>query len=55
MKLEDVKEIVQSSDIKEVNKALKDGYELLKIAPSRFKSNDYETTGQVYILGRVSK
>jgi hypothetical protein len=51
MKLEDVKAVYQSSDIEQVNKKLKEGFELLKIAPSKIKASDYDYIGQVYILG----
>ena len=51
MKLEEIKKIKQTSEIKEVNEALEKGYELIKIVPTHVKSQDYEYKGQAYILG----
>ena len=51
MKLEEIKTIKQTSDINEVNKALKDGFEIIKIVPTQVKNQDYEYRGQAYILG----
>jgi hypothetical protein len=55
MKLEEVKELFQSSEISQVNTKLKDGWELLKIAPTKVKGNDYDLIGQMYILGRKNE
>ena len=52
MKIEDIKEVFQSSDVKEVNEKLKLGWKLYKIAPSKIKNSDYELTNQTYYMGR---
>ena len=52
MKLEDIKEVFQTTEYKEVNKSLDKGYKIIKIFNGRLKENNVEFQHPVYVLGR---
>lgn len=55
MKLSDVKQVKESYSDEEVNKFLKDGYELLKILSSRSTTIDVDEVRPCYVLGLRKK
>ena len=55
MKLSDVKQVKESYSDEEVNRYLKQGYELLKIISSRSTTIDVDEVRPCYILGLRKK
>ena len=53
MKLEEVSELKQTTEIDKVNELLKKGYKLIKILSTRTHNGDYDVVMPTYILGRT--
>ena len=50
MKLEEIKKVIQTTDVNEVNLNLKKDYEVIRIFNSRVKTQEIEQAMPIYIL-----
>lgn len=53
MKIEEIKEIRQTSEVTEVNELLKKGFRIIKILSTRVHNGEYDIVTPTYILGKV--
>ena len=52
MKLEDIKEVNQTSSHRDVNKMLKEGWIIIRLFNCRTKTQEMESTMPMYVLGK---